>query len=205
MINNLDIILPLLEFKEEGDFYTILILQRKKDDNTTYSNKQSARTIKTYTIYNLEYLHHKYPEIIGLCEYFEARAYINLNTYNDSEIPLKMIAKMVHFIENKNYKVQGAYDSVVGTLSSKRKLWIVDVDKEHVSLLEEIKNKVNELEPFGNKIVAEIPSRSGIHLITTPFRYDFFQNWCKEKEITIDVLKKNPTCLYVSSSVMNLN
>ena len=31
MIDNLNQILPLLEFKEEGDFYRLLVLQRKKD------------------------------------------------------------------------------------------------------------------------------------------------------------------------------
>ena len=141
-IDNLELLTPFLKFEEEGDFYFLMILERKKDDNTTYSNKQSARTIKTYTIYNLEYLNHKYKEIKGLCEYFEARAYLNLNRYNDRVIPLKMIEKMVHFMQNGNYKVVGAYDSVVGTLPSKSKKWIVDLDKEHLSRITEIKAKI---------------------------------------------------------------
>ena len=47
MINNLEIIKPLLNFENEGDFYMLYILKRKKDQpEGERDNNQSVRTIR---------------------------------------------------------------------------------------------------------------------------------------------------------------
>lgn len=202
-INNLELILPLLEFKEEGDFYHMILMVRKKDFTTERSNHQSVRTIKTYTIYSKEYLLEKWDEIKGLCEFFKARAYISVNRLNNGDVALKMIEKLVHCIQNGSKNVKGTYDSVVGSLPSKRKLWIVDLDSDVLNQTNVVESYINTLEPVGNKVVAKIPTKSGLHLITTPFRMDMFQQWCKDTEISVDVQKLNPTLAYVPQSLMN--
>jgi len=55
MINNYELIAPLLNFDKKGDFYMLYILKRKKDQ-VDKDNHQSVRTIKTYCIDSLDYL-----------------------------------------------------------------------------------------------------------------------------------------------------
>ena len=76
MINNLEIIKPLLNFSSEDDFYFLQILQRKKENPQLGSN---SRVIKNYYIKSVEHLELRYPEIIELCSVFNARASIRLN------------------------------------------------------------------------------------------------------------------------------
>ena len=63
MINNLELIKPLLNFENEGDFYMLYIFKRKKDQTTDKANHQSVRTIKTYCIESIEQLENRYEEI----------------------------------------------------------------------------------------------------------------------------------------------
>lgn len=199
MINNLQTILPLLNFEEEGDFYQLYIFVRKKDMTTNKSNHQSARTIKTYTIRSKEYLEERFNEIQLLCETFKARAYINLNRMNDADVALKMIEKLVHCLQNKTTNVKGVYDSVVGNLPSKEKRWVVDLDKEHLEYKSYITDIINICQPIGNKIITEIPTKNGVHLITHPFNVKEFENKVEKKIILSipDIQKNNPTLLYV--------
>lgn len=200
MINNLNIILPLLNFKEEGDFYHILILQRRKDMTTNRSNHQSARTIKTYTIRSKEYLEEKFEEIQLLCETFKARAYINLNRMNDGDVALKMIEKLVHCLQNKTTNVKGVYDSVVGNLPSKEKRWLVDLDLNEVMYKDIYINLINKVQPFNNvnKIITEIPTKNGVHLITHPFNTTSVDTECQKLNIPLPIVQKNnPTLLYI--------
>ena len=92
MINNIEIIKPLLNFTDEGDFYMLYIFKRKKDQpEGERDNHQSVRTIKTYCIDNLEYLDKRYDEIQQLCEMFKARAYIHIQKQNHKDVSLEMM------------------------------------------------------------------------------------------------------------------
>lgn len=199
MINNINIILPLLEFKQEGDFFQLYIFQRRKDMTTNRSNHQSTRKIKTYTIRNKEYLQEKFEEIQLLCETFKARAYINLNRMNDKDVALKMIEKLVHCLQNKTTNVKGVYDSVVGNLPSKEKRWLTDLDKEDLQHKQKYIDIINVCEPsIKEKIIIEIPTKNGIHLITHPFNTEQFYRYCEEEKINkVDIQKNSPSLLYV--------
>lgn len=199
MINNLNIILPFLEFKEEGDFFQLYVFVRKKDMATERSNRQSVRTIKTYTIRSKEYLEEKFEEIQLLCETFKARAYINLNRMNDGDVALKMIEKLVHCLQNKTTNVKGVYDSVVGNLPSKEKRWLTDLDEKHLQHKQEYIDFINISEPVGKKkIIIEIPTKNGIHIITHPFNTERFCKHCELYGIECpDIMKNSPTLLYI--------
>jgi hypothetical protein len=107
MIDNLEVIKPLLNFSEKGDFYFLLILKRKKDQpEGERDNHQSVRTIKTYCIDSVEYLEKRYDEIKQLCEMFKARAYIHVQKQNHSDVSLDMLVLLAERIKNgvKNQK-----------------------------------------------------------------------------------------------------
>lgn len=199
MVDNIEIYKKhILNFQNEGDFFYCVILKRKKDLTTDKSNHQSARTIKDYCIYSVKQLEEKYDEIKTLAEVFKARVYLGVNRLNDSQVPIRMIKKLAERLESGNNDCKYLWASTVGTLPSQEKRWIVDIDEEYLHLTTEIKQHINLLSPVGDKIICEIPTKSGIHLITKPFRLDEY--WYLK---FTDVQKLNPSLLYVGDSLLN--
>jgi hypothetical protein len=212
MINNLELIKPLLTFDKEGDFYQLFILLRKKDQTTDKANHQSVRTIKSYCITSIEYLEKRYDEIIGLCEFFKARAYIHVAKQNHYDVGLNMITEIITRVQSGQFNQKNVFDSVVGQLKTQEKRWIVDVDDLEISpiMLSHIEYEcrpITEVKfdeagvPIGHivgpKIEAIIPTKNGHHLITKRFDVMKF----KEKYPDVDIQKKNPTLLYYPNSL----
>ena len=198
MINNLELIKPLLNFDNEGDFYMLYVLKRKKDQTTDKSNHQSVRTIKSYCIDSIEYLEKRYDEIQQLCEMFKARAYIHIQKQNHKDVALEMIPQIVKRIQSGQINQKHVFDSVVGQLKTYEKRWIVDIDTKNPVAIMKIQEYVDQCRPEGkNKIEAVIPTKNGVHLITKRFDVMEFQKRYPE----IDIQKKNPTLLYLPDSL----
>lgn len=119
MIDNIELIKPLLNFDNEGDFYMLYVFKRKKEQTTDKSNHQSVRTIKTYCIENIKYLEEKYDEIKQLCELFKARAYIHIQKQNHKDVSLEMLAELATRIKNGHNKQVNLFESVVGQIKKK--------------------------------------------------------------------------------------
>jgi len=203
MVNNLELIKPLLEFKSNDDFYYLQILQRKKDPNPiglpTGSNN-NARTIKNYYISNLEYLDKKMPEIIALCNLFNARASIRLNKRSYEKVAYRTLQKVAGILANGEHShLKTAYSKACGHghNAGSNKNWIIDIDDfeepEQSKWLNDLQDYINDCRPEGNKILSKIPTKSGIHLITKPFDLQKFKNDYRD----IDIHKDNPTNLYI--------
>lgn len=198
MIDNIEIYKEhILKFVNEGDFYYCNILLRKKDMNTDKGNHQSVRVIKDYCFYSVDDLDKRYDEIKKIAEIFKARVYLGVNRLNDAQVTIRMIKSLAERLESGNNNCRNLWSSTVGTLSAQgEKRWVVDIDQEELFLKDEIKEHIQSLEPDGNKIICEIPTKSGIHLITKPFRVDKFQ-------YTNDIQKLNPSILYIPDSLLN--
>jgi hypothetical protein len=199
MINNIELIKPLLNFSEPGDFYMLYVFKRKKDQlQGERDNHQSVRTIKTYCIESIEHLEKRYDEIIQLCEMFKARAYIHIQKQNHRDVSLEMTMLLAERIKNGVQNQKGLFDSVVGQIKTLEKRWIVDIDTKDGEEVFEIKLKISGCQPVDkNKIIAQIPTRNGYHLITE--RFDVME--FKTKYPDIDIQKKNPTLLYLPNSL----
>lgn len=202
-MDNIEKILPLLKFESPDDFYFLQILQRKKENPQLGSN---SRVIKNYYITSEQYLLDKYEEIKKLCDFFNARAAIRLNKRSFEKVGFKALENIANTMQNREYKhLMKSYDRACGLLNNeKTKKWIVDVDKNEVIWLEQIINSIQPCEPLGDKIITQIPSKSGIHLITTPFNIQQFKiNFTEELKayqmnyIELEILKDNPTNLYL--------
>lgn len=200
MINNLDLIKPLLNFEREGDFYMLYVLKRKKDQpEGERDNHQSVRTIKTYSIESIEYLEKRYDEIRQLCELFKARAYIHIQKQNHNDVSLDMMIELAQRIKNGVTNQKGLFDSVVGQVKTNEKRWIVDIDNNDEQYDREMQEYINtQCRPFGMKIIANIPTKNGHHLITK--RFDVLE--FKKKYPDVDIVKKNPTLLYLPNSLL---
>ena len=198
MINNLDIFKPLLNFTEEGDFYMLYILKRKKDQpEDERDNHQSSRTIKTYCIDSLEYLESRYDEIIQLSELFKARAYIHVQKQNHKDVALDMMILLAERIKNGQHNQKNLFESVVGKVKRMENRWIVDIDDKDENELAETISVVDETRPIGSKVEAVIPTKNGYHLITKRFDVEMFRKSYPQ----VDIQRKNPTLLYFPNSL----
>jgi hypothetical protein len=199
MIDNLEIIKPLLNFSEPGDFYMLYVFKRKKDQpEGERDNHQSVRTIKAYCIESIDHLERRYTEIKQLCEMFKARSYIHVQKQNHKDVSLEMMMALAERIKNGSQNQKGLFDSVVGQLKTNEKRWIVDVDTKDQVELDAIKYNINRFcRPEGDKVESTIPTKNGYHLITE--RFDVME--FKKHFPTIDIQKKNPTLLYLPESL----
>ena len=213
MINNIDLIKPLLNFEANEDFYMLYIMKRKKDQpEEERDNHQSVRTIKTYCIDSIEYLDKRYDEIKMLCEVFKARAYIHIQKQNHNDVSLEMLMSLAQRLVNKQNNQKNLFDSVVGQMKTLEKRWVVDVDQKEISpmMIAHIEYTCKPITEVtfdqvgipngyknGPKVEAIIPTKNGHHLITKRFDVKEF----KEKYPEIDIQKKNPTLLYYPNSL----
>ena len=198
MIDNLEQIKQLLNFENEGDFYMLYVLKRKKDQpEGERDNHQSVRTIKTYCVDSVEYLDKRYDEIKQLCEMFKARAYIHVQKQNHKDVSLEMMMSLAERIKNGQHIQKGLFDSVVGQIKTHEKRWVVDVDTKDDNFRLNVMRVINRCRPQGNKIYATIPTKNGYHLITDRFDIVEFMKVFPD----VDVQKKNPTLLFLPESL----
>lgn len=197
MVNNFDIIEKMLTFDDKEDFYFLQILQRKKENPQIGSN---SRVIRTYYITSTDHLKYEMQGIQELCKVFNSRAYINLNKRNFKKTFFKLQKLILEQAENGSYSsFPYAFDTICGKYhSSEDKSWIVDLDYDDsmnfTEMVYEVEKFIETLQPKSEyaKIIAEIPTKNGLHLITSPFNLQEF----KKKFPQIDVHKNNPTLLY---------
>lgn len=177
-----------MNFESADDFYYLQILQRKKENKDLDRN---SRVIKNYYIKNLDYLFEKYDEIMKLCKEFNARASIRLNKRSFRKVAFKAMELTCNVLSNRTYDfVSKCYDRACGQSSNEttNKKWILDVD--YPFKIEELNNY---LVSENINILAHIPSKSGMHIITNPFNIKKFL----EKYNEIEIHKDNPTNLYI--------
>lgn len=200
MIDNIELIKPLLNFENEGDFYMLYVFKRKKDQpEGEKDNHQSVRTIRSYCIHSIEHLEKRYDEIKMLCEIFKARAYIHVQKQNHKDVSLNMMVALAQRIQNGQHEQQGLFDSVVGQLKTLEKRWIIDIDTKDEIEINAIKFAINKYcRPEGEKVEAIIPTKNGYHLITERFDVMEFKKHFPE----VDIQKKNPTLLYLPDSLV---
>lgn len=213
MVDNFDLICPMLEFpSKDGHFYFLQVLQRKKDfpgipvgiqnwitlAHQPRGSNNNSRLIKAYYIQSVEHLRLHEKEIKTLCDVFGARAGINLNVRSLQKTAYRVNRKIADQMLNGDwYGIAKAYNSVCGEYQAESdKRWLVDIDtKDQVAMLaihDYIKDLYNLDTTKQHKIYGIIPTRSGYHIICTGFRVDKF----KEAFPTIEIHKNNPTLLY---------
>ena len=203
MVDNFEIIKEFITtqnlLKEKEDFLFLQVIQRKKDfepGQVRLGRNNNNRLIKPYYIYSLEQLDSYKEEIIKLCQLFNARAGINLNKRNSKDVAIKCL-EILAIAMRKNDEFTGVskiYSSACGKESSGDGYWLVDLDREDLPNIENIKKAIFDVEPTSvNKIICEIPTKSGIHLITKRFNRQKFSEFYP----TISIHTNNPVNLFI--------
>lgn len=186
---------------QEGDAYFAIELMRRGKDNPDMP--AANYHFKNYYIRKPEDLDKYKQEIIHLCCMFRMRAYASVNIKSFKQVSLDTMAELARRIANNDYKKNYAvFESCSGQYChSEDKQWVVDcddctIDSEYVAV---IKSYIDDCEPVGvNKIVTNFPTRSGTHLITTPFNRKQFADRCKYLRFgdAPDIKKNHLTLLY---------
>ena len=191
MIDNFELIRPLLTFPNDDVYYYLQILRRGKD----HPDMPAAnRVIKSYFICSLESLDYVEDEVKKLCEFFGARAYINLapkSIKKTTMLQLKYLAQRAY--EGDFKKIWKSWNTCAGEIKGEKSRWVVDVDSLSPVIVKDVINCIHHIRPENyDKVKAVIPTKNGFHIISESFNLQQF----KEVYPDIDVHKNNPTLLY---------
>ena len=128
----------LLQFSDEGEFYMVLVLKRRKDTKGKMPEdvNEDNRLIKHYFVYDKEYLEKKKESIKILCEQNNARAYILpqrrscrlvlWSLHDKVSDTLKSGSMNVHFDHLIRTSVAGLHE----TTEKWHKRWVIDIDED---------------------------------------------------------------------------
>lgn len=181
MIDNFNKIYPLFYFNEVNEmFMHCQIVQRAKDHK---GSKVKEGAIKTYFIRSQEHLKKLKEEIVLLCNYYKARAYINPAGKDFGALQSLMLLKLANDVHLGNVRnPRKVLNSAAGELKSKRPRWIIDIDD--VSLTEPVLHWLDKYFKVADASVAKsresiyleaiIPTAQGEHLIVAPFNLQLF-------------------------------
>ena len=199
IIDNFELIRNHMSFNNSNEFYFLQILQRKKDGNEDLHVRNGFRLIKSYYIYSIEDFDELKSRIIELCHNNNARAYINPNVRNAQEVALECIKRYAELVANNNaFQGNAIWDSACGSIRARgyKELNIVDID--NIEYLDKYKKIILSCRGNdGDRIVYEVPTVHGVHLITRGFDTRQFQQYCVIENLPqVNICKNNPTLLY---------
>lgn len=195
MVNNFELIKPLLKWDSDDEFYFVQVIQRKKDNpGIVKGSNNNNRLIKAYYIKSTEHLDKYKEEMITLADTFNARVGINLNKRSFKRTTLNTLEKIIHQMQNGDYhNTMKAYNSACGIYNSQSdRIWLLDVDVR--GICGELIGFIETCQPIHvTKVIEIIPTKSGYHIITKPFDTRGFVKIYPE----IEIHKNNPTVLYI--------
>lgn len=179
-------------------FFDVQLIRRGKD----HPDLPSANyTFKTYYIDNLNSFERQYDEMKKCCDMFGLRAYISVNAKSKREAAAKTLERYAHNNAIGEFrKPWKDFSSVCGSLDGEEKRWVVDcdnTDKYSDYTLEICRIICNCDSGVKDPLVACIPTKSGVHILTHPFNLKQFNDLCEYNEIEKPDIKKNHiTLLY---------
>ena len=184
-VNNFQYIEKFLQPTNENDFWFAQIIKRKKDNPDM---NRSERIIKSYNIKDYEHLIHFKEEIQSLCDYHNARFYLNLNVRDLKLCHIRLIQALMNNIAQDTYSsIYSKVDSIFGSTTSpgRTKYWIADIDEKDYDMVNELKDAIDNC---NNKESTILETLNGFHIICEPFN---------RKEIVFKEIKINsPTLIY---------
>jgi hypothetical protein len=121
------------------------------------------------------------------------RAYVSVNYKMYDQILKDCVAEAADRVAHNNIgKPYAIYEHCSGKyVNRKDKKFVVDIDEGQLLYFDDI---YKELE---DKVVLSVPTRTGMHLVTTPFNTLAFENKCINRfGFAPDIKKNHLTLLY---------
>ena len=183
-VDNSEIVASFIDTEDADDpdlFWCTELLDRR-----IQKGNNRFRLLRTFEHHSREDFLAKMPIIRDLCERNGVRAYIRLSPRSHRAVAQETIKSALDLIFNgQAHAVRGAYGSACGRVAvHHRRVWFYDVDDMSE------RDTVREYLEKGGWFRAEVPSKSGVHLVCTPHHWQL-------KGLKSDVQKDNPTNLYI--------
>lgn len=208
-IDNFDTIRSLMDFEESDSLFMHLqILRRGKDHpGLPAANK----LIKAWLVRSREHLEKIREEVVFLCEYYRARAYISCVPKSIAKLNTLIMRKLADNLYTGNaINPWHILNSACGELQGVEKRWVMDIDSKDAIVADLVKLEIDRLwvnahpDSWGKDRrsgygweVAEIPTLNGVHLIVRPFNLAEF----KKKFPDVEAKKNGLTALYVPECI----
>lgn len=198
-----DYMTTVFERLTRPSIFQIMVMQRRKDPGHE-DLYHSERIIKTYHVTSVEQLNRIIPEVKELCDFFRARAYVNLNPKNLERCKWRLVKDLMDELERGNERgLNGIVDGAVSKLGSGDDCttWLIDVDnpEKRAEAVQKVLDIVYS-EPrrgdaqVNDPIIMDVPTVNGLHVIIYPFNINRFTYVEGEYEI-----KKNASTLLYAS------
>lgn len=215
-VNNHALIGTLLRFAPDKSlYYHIELIGRKKDG---IDLDKSQRHYGDYFVTSEEMYSRIFDELVTRCDLLGCRAYINLNPKSKKRTAIVTMQKLLTMVENDDYsRLFAVLTSAAGSTSGlpEQKTFVVDVDLLPVTDMENkphlherlaraevddvIAHCKNAPTTRPERILAQIPTLHGFHLITQPFDISDFNSHKDRLHVcTAEVKTNSPTLLYAN-------
>lgn len=183
------------------DSYFVVELIRRGKDNPDMP--AANYHFKNYYIRKPEDLDKYENEIKTLCKALKLRAYASVNIKSFKQVSLDTMAELARRIANNDYRKNYAvFESCSGSYCySEDKTWVIDLDdcKMDDKKVKKVYEILDHIKPYNTeKVIAQFPTKSGVHLITRPFdvkEFGLVYGGCFNDE-TADIKKNHLTLLY---------
>jgi hypothetical protein len=180
ILDNIDKVKSLLEFRE-GIFYYVQVIQRKKENPEL--SKSDIKRYQTF-ITSLEDLNVHLPRIKIVCELYNARAYISLIPRSLEKLAKQCALEYVKRISLGEYKRVwdipnrlALSDEVRAKIPGKKPMWVFDVDEpENTDKIVEIVNKA------GISLVDILQTPNGSHILVEAFNPKKLESYRKGED-----------------------
>lgn len=197
MIDNFNILSSWFDtLSDQGDFFFVQIIQRKKENNIGSNNN----IIKSYHFFDINQFEKRKEEIILLCKTFNARAYFWINPRNCKQVQIEVVRQALEALELDSRKLYSCVSKAIGQRRNTKYKpeWILDFDTKDQNLINKYLNIIKKCRPINEKkVIGSIPTVNGIHVITSGFDLEQFKQQLAINQLdNIDIHKDNPTVLY---------
>lgn len=206
-LDNFTLVKTLIPFEEsDNQFMHLQILRRGKDHpDLPAANK----LIRSWLVRSAEHLASLKDEVVFLCEYYKARAYISCAPKSIAKLNTLILRKLADNLYTGNIiNPWHVFNSACGEFQGVEKRWVVDVDTKDSETVADICGTIGMLwikahpEDAGRAytaswLVSQIPTLNGVHLLVRPFNLHEFGKRFPD----VGVKKNGLTALYVPQSI----
>jgi len=181
-------------------FFIVELIRRGKDCPDLPA---ANYTFKTYYIDSIDEFDRAREEIVSIAKILRSRAYISVNCKSKIKSLKKTLLKIASAIDmDESKKPWRLFNSSCNEVLDKNdKRWVVDVDSKDLSEIEASRETIlsssSKYKP-SERIILEVPTKNGLHIIARPFnKYDFEKRFSEKFSYEIPDIKKNHlTLLY---------
>ncbi len=199
MLDNSELILPFVPEVDDGDtfVYTEMLDRGQRKGNN------GNRLLKTFYHRSRGEFREQVPVIMKLCDLARVRACTRLAPRSYRSVGRAFTRLAVDTAMSENWAgMKSLYNRACGTTGPIRKLWLIDIDDPADPVVPGIRESLRAQ----GLLAGELPSKKGLHLITTPFHRVTVPPGVLTRmpdhptvyvPSGIDVHKDNPTNLYI--------